>query len=59
VVACSGKTCEEVLALDIRGLLGRLDLSSHLSPLRSTSLHAAVERMQALARDLGASSPLG
>ena len=51
VATYSGRTAREALDFDVRGLLGRLDLQSHLSPSRSNGLHAMVERVRSLARD--------
>lgn len=44
-----GRTPEEILAVDARGLLGGLDLEGHLSPSRTNGLFAMVQRIRALA----------
>jgi cysteine desulfuration protein SufE len=46
LVIFQGKTPEEVLAVDARAILDRLDLQSHLSPNRSNGLFAMVERIR-------------
>jgi cysteine desulfuration protein SufE len=48
----SGRTPEEILAFDIRGLLQRLGLSKHLSPSRSNGLHSMVKRIRQVAERL-------
>lgn len=45
----SGKTAEEILATDARGILDRLGLSSHLSPMRANGLFSMVERIRQIA----------
>ncbi|MCL4220485.1 MAG: SufE family protein [Phycisphaerales bacterium] len=47
ISAYDGKTPEQVLAFDIRGLLSTLDLESHLSGTRRNGLQAMVERIRA------------
>ena len=49
LIVYSGKTAEEILAIDARGLLGRLDLEGHLSPSRSNGLFSMVRRIRDLA----------
>lgn len=49
LVMYQGKTPEEVLALDARAILDRLDLQAHLSPNRSNGLFAMVERIRSYA----------
>jgi cysteine desulfuration protein SufE len=46
----SGRTAEEILAVDAEAVLATLGLDSHLSPQRSNGLRAMVERIRALAR---------
>jgi cysteine desulfuration protein SufE len=43
------KPPEEILAFDVRALLGKLGLSKHLSPSRSNGLHAMVKRIRQIA----------
>lgn len=45
----SGKTAEEILAIDGEVELGRLDLAAHLSPTRKNGLFAMVQRVRELA----------
>lgn len=44
----SGRTPEEIGAIDPEGAFARLGLDSHLSPQRSNGLRAMVERIRAL-----------
>ena len=46
LAAYSGRSPEQILATDIRGLFERLDLASHLSPSRSNGFFAMVERIR-------------
>jgi cysteine desulfuration protein SufE len=46
LVIYGGKTPEEILAVDARAILDRLDLQAHLSPNRSNGLFAMVERIR-------------
>ena len=46
LVIFQGKTPEEVLTVDARAILDRLDLQAHLSPNRSNGLFAMVERIR-------------
>ncbi len=48
-----GRSPEEILAVDARGLLGGLDLEGHLSPSRTNGLFAMVQRIRALAAAAG------
>ncbi len=47
----SGKTPEEILAIDARAALGELGLEAHLSPMRTNGLFSMVERIRALAAE--------
>lgn len=47
ISAYDGKSPAQVLAFDIKGLLARLDLESHLSGTRRNGLQAMVERIRA------------
>jgi cysteine desulfuration protein SufE len=49
LIIFQGKTPEEVLGVDARAALDRLELEAHLSPNRSNGLFAMVERIRALA----------
>ncbi len=44
-----GRSPEQILSVDARGLLGGLDLEGHLSPSRTNGLFAMVQRIRALA----------
>ncbi len=44
-----GRRPDEILAIDARAELGRLDLEGHLSPNRANGLFAMVRRIRALA----------
>ena len=50
----SGRTSEEILAIDAKQVLGQLGLDTHLSQQRSNGLFAMVERIRADARALAA-----
>lgn len=50
LAAYSGKTPEEILAVDIRNIFRQLDLEKHLSPSRSNGFFSMVERIQTLAK---------
>lgn len=56
LIVYSGKTAEEILEIDARGLLGRLDLEGHLSPSRSNGLFSMVRRIRELAASNGAAT---
>ena len=45
----SGKTAEEILAIDGQAELDKLQLASHLSPTRKNGLYAMVQRIRELA----------
>ena len=45
----SGRTAEEIAALDTEGLFDRLGLKEHLSPNRHFGIYAIVEKMKAQA----------
>jgi cysteine desulfuration protein SufE len=47
----SGKTAQEILAIDAKRILGELGLDTHLSQQRSNGLFAMVERIRSDARD--------
>lgn len=42
----SGRRADEILKIDARGELARLDLEGHLSAQRANGLHAMVERIR-------------
>ena len=50
LAAYSGRSPEQILAIDIRSLFEQLDLASHLSPSRSNGFFAMVERIKGTAR---------
>lgn len=43
----SGKTADEILAIDARDIFQKLGLNEHLSPQRSNGLYSMVERVKA------------
>jgi len=45
----SGKTPEEILAIDAKAALGDLGLEAHLSPMRTNGLFSMVESIRAIA----------
>jgi len=45
----SGKTTEEILAVDAKGILDKLGLAAHLSPMRANGLFSMVERIRDIA----------
>lgn len=45
----SGKTAEEILAVDAKGILDKLGLAAHLSPMRANGLFSMVERIRDIA----------
>ena len=49
LVLFSGKTPEEILAVDTREVLDRLDLGGHLSPSRSNGFYAMIRKIRAIA----------
>lgn len=52
LAAYNGKSPADVLAFDIEGLFGQLDLMRHLSQTRGNGLRAMVKRIQDTARAL-------
>jgi cysteine desulfuration protein SufE len=46
----SGRTAEEILAVDIKDVLRRLDFETQISPNRANGFNSAVERIRNLAR---------
>jgi cysteine desulfuration protein SufE len=52
----SGKTAEEILAIDAKRILRELGLDTHLSQQRSNGLFAMVERIRSDAQKLAAAS---
>lgn len=49
VMLLSGKTPQEILDFDLRGLFDRLKLEKHLVPARSNGLHSMVRRIGEIA----------
>ena len=45
----SGKTPEEILQVDTREVLAKLDLGGHLSPSRSNGFYAMIRKIRAIA----------
>lgn len=43
----SGKSVQEILSIDARGIFEKLGLNEHLSPQRSNGLYSMVERVKA------------
>ena len=50
----SGKSPQEILAIDAKATLGKLGLEGHLSPMRTNGLYAMVERIRAIAAEKAA-----
>lgn len=50
----SGRTPDEILALDAEDILGKLDLAEHLSPQRSNGLKAMIARIKSEAKRISA-----
>ncbi|WP_282609489.1 SufE family protein [Pelagibius sp. Alg239-R121] len=46
----SGQTAEDILAVDIKDVLRRLDFEAQISPNRANGFYSAVERIRNLAR---------
>ncbi len=46
----SGKTPQEILALNAQNIFARLELERHLSPTRSTGLNSMVQKIRSLAK---------
>ena len=46
----SGKTPQEILAINAQNLFARLELDRHLSPTRSTGLNSMVQKIRSLAK---------
>jgi cysteine desulfuration protein SufE len=42
----SGKTAEEILAIDVRAIFSKLGLDRHLSPMRRNGLNGMVKRIR-------------
>lgn len=49
LILFSGKTPEEILAIDTREVLAKLDLGGHLSPSRSNGFYAMIRKIRAIA----------
>lgn len=49
LVVYSGKTAEQILAIDVDELMGRLRFTDHLTPGRQNGLFAMVNRIRAFA----------
>lgn len=56
LAAYSGKTAEEILAIDIRKVFAEIGLDQHLSTQRKNGLNGMVTRIRDFATALGASS---
>ena len=50
LILYSGKSAEEILAIDARQILAKLGLDSNLSQQRSNGLHSMIERIRADAK---------
>lgn len=46
----SGKTAEEIMAIDAKAILAQMGLDTHLTPQRSNGLHSMIQRIQSDAR---------
>lgn len=51
----SEKTAQEILAVDIESIFGRLELASHLSQSRSNGFQSMVKKIRAIAENAAAS----
>ena len=49
IALCSGQTAADLVKMDVKAELARLDLADHLSSQRSNGLNAMIERVKALA----------
>jgi cysteine desulfuration protein SufE len=49
VMLLSGRTAEEIQALDVEGLFRKMELQRHLSRSRSNGLHSMIQRIRSLA----------
>ncbi|GHF16449.1 cysteine desulfuration protein SufE [Kordiimonas sediminis] len=47
----SGKTPKQILDTDAKAILGQLDLSAHLSPMRANGLFSMLERIRTVAAE--------
>jgi cysteine desulfuration protein SufE len=45
----SGKTAQQILAVDVKGLMDRLQLAQHLTPGRQNGLYSMINRIRAFA----------
>ena len=54
LMLCSGRTAQEIQALDIESIFERLELGKHLSRSRSNGLHSMIKRIRRLAEDQAA-----
>ena len=57
LVMYSGRSPDEILAVDAEGVFARLGLDTHLSPTRRNGLFSMVERIRALAAQHAGVSP--
>lgn len=49
LMLCSGRTAQEILAMDVESIFERLELGKHLSRSRSNGLHSMIKRIRKLA----------
>lgn len=54
LMLCSGRTAQEIQAMDIESIFERLELGKHLSRSRSNGLHSMIKRIRRLAEDQAA-----
>ena len=54
LMLCSGRTAQEIQALDIESIFERLEFGKHLSRSRSNGLHSMIKRIRRLAEDQAA-----
>lgn len=54
LMLCSGRTAQEIEALDIESIFERLELGKHLSRSRSNGLHSMIKRIRRLAEEQAA-----
>jgi cysteine desulfuration protein SufE len=49
LMVCSGRTAQEILAMNVESIFDRLELGKHLSRSRSNGLHSMIKRIRKLA----------
>ena len=54
VMLCSGRTPQEIVAMDIESIFERLDLKKHLSRSRSNGFNSMIQRIKGIAAQYAA-----